>query len=293
MPDATSKSSSKSSPAFIPAWLDDYGLSGPEFRVYCHLSRREGTDPAYGSVPNIAKVCRLDPRTVRSCLVTLEAEKLIEKRPRPGRTSLYRTTIPLTNGTRGAKCQSTPDKPPRNPSQSALGHPSQTALDEGSPLKVPPLRQSQEGGRQPPVSAAPLSGGGRLSSAEIVLWDNERKKVLADIKAIRDSYASHHTMTAEDRDEIKRLQGELEDIRRKLGLPPASKHRPKPDTNPRNQNSNRGRAHEYANVGKLNPAAATEHGPQPDSKPKSESETYPAGKFTADAMAAIEAAGRE
>lgn len=66
---------------FIPAWLDDLGLSKSAFRVVCHLWRRRGNDgrcnPSAGS---IAKVCRITDQTIWSALTELEAKGLLSRR---------------------------------------------------------------------------------------------------------------------------------------------------------------------------------------------------------------------
>ena len=51
-------------PVFIHSRLDDFGLTAPEFRVYCHLARRAGrTGRAWSSVQNISGVCLLQGLT--------------------------------------------------------------------------------------------------------------------------------------------------------------------------------------------------------------------------------------
>src|SRR5579883_712649 len=76
---------------FIPAWLDDYGLSAIEFRVYCHVTRRAGKGgKCWESVPRIAKACRLGRNVTLKALHTLtEVYRLLIKNKRPGETDEY------------------------------------------------------------------------------------------------------------------------------------------------------------------------------------------------------------
>ena len=75
---------------FVHRRLDDYGLSAPQFRVYCHLARRASNDgKAWPSIRSIAKVCRLNKKTVRSALRVLVEHHLVEPKQRDGATTLY------------------------------------------------------------------------------------------------------------------------------------------------------------------------------------------------------------
>lgn len=74
---------------FIPSDLDDSGLSASEFRVYCHLARR---DPAWASIATMSDTCRLHKKTVAAVLRTLVDRGMITKVIRPGWTNLYRLT---------------------------------------------------------------------------------------------------------------------------------------------------------------------------------------------------------
>ncbi|MGA2660219.1 MAG: helix-turn-helix domain-containing protein [Verrucomicrobiota bacterium] len=78
----------------IPAWLDDYDLKPSEFRLFCHVARREGGKAGKGccnaAVPTIAKVCRLSENTVRKGLRQLVSLGLLLCKPRQHKTTLYR-----------------------------------------------------------------------------------------------------------------------------------------------------------------------------------------------------------
>lgn len=76
---------------FIPTWLDDYGLTPQEFRVYCRVARRAGKDGrCWESVTNIAEACRLCRNATLKALSTLtEVHKLLIKNKREGETDEY------------------------------------------------------------------------------------------------------------------------------------------------------------------------------------------------------------
>lgn len=74
---------------FVPASVDDYGLSASQFRVLCHIARR---GECYSTVATIANVCLLSPKTVRSALRELRSQGLVVAKPRHGQTTIYRIT---------------------------------------------------------------------------------------------------------------------------------------------------------------------------------------------------------
>lgn len=82
--------SSPSYSAFIPAALDEHGLSPREFRVYCHLARRAGNGECFASAASIARVTRINVKTVRACLRVLLGLNLITTEKRTGQTNLHR-----------------------------------------------------------------------------------------------------------------------------------------------------------------------------------------------------------
>ena len=84
---------------FIPAVLDDFGLTASQFRVLCHLSRRAGKDrECYPSGPAIAKVCKLHEDTVWRCLKELEKLQLIKRSKGKFRSNNYTLTHPKARG---------------------------------------------------------------------------------------------------------------------------------------------------------------------------------------------------
>ncbi|MCF4967146.1 helix-turn-helix domain-containing protein [Nostoc sp. CMAA1605] len=77
--------------AFIPAWLDDYGLTANEFRVYGHIARRVGTTgKCWESVPKIAKACRISRNvTLKALRALTEKYRLLTRNKRVGETDEY------------------------------------------------------------------------------------------------------------------------------------------------------------------------------------------------------------
>jgi hypothetical protein len=76
---------------FIPMWLDEYGLTAIEFRVYSHVLRRAGkTGKCWESVPRIARACCLGRNVTLKALHTLtNIYRLLSKNKRPGETDEY------------------------------------------------------------------------------------------------------------------------------------------------------------------------------------------------------------
>lgn len=77
---------------FIPAWLDDTGLSVSQFRVLSHIYRR-GECTSSGAT--IASICRMKRDTVFKVLNELEAVGLIRRRPRPGQSTVIEAVPPI------------------------------------------------------------------------------------------------------------------------------------------------------------------------------------------------------
>jgi len=78
--------------AFIPSFLDDYGLTPDEFRIYARLVRRAGNGRAYESIPHMALACRISERQTRYALRLFESTGMVEAEVRKGKTTVYRLT---------------------------------------------------------------------------------------------------------------------------------------------------------------------------------------------------------
>jgi Helix-turn-helix domain len=108
---------------FVHSSLDDLGLSATEFRVFCHLARRGAKDeycrPGHES---IAKICKLEIKTVRKALASLEQRGMIRVESRPGETNVYVLMPP--NAWRSDDIATANPSTPPNPPQGGTGrHP--------------------------------------------------------------------------------------------------------------------------------------------------------------------------
>lgn len=81
---------------FLHSSVDDAGLDPHTFRVLAHLSRRAGgpAGKAFGSIRNIASVCKMDRKTVLKAIETLQVTGFIRKVERPGKPSIIRILPP-------------------------------------------------------------------------------------------------------------------------------------------------------------------------------------------------------
>ena len=91
---------------FIPAALDDAGLTPAQFRVLCRISRRGICNEA---VPNIAAGCGLCENTVWRALKDLLALQMIARESRHGQTSFY-SVAPLESWKQPAPSNGVPQK---------------------------------------------------------------------------------------------------------------------------------------------------------------------------------------
>lgn len=73
--------------AFIPAFLDDYGLDPIEFRLYSHIARRAGSGNCFEGAKRMAEICRVNVKTIPGKLRSLEAYGLIRIDRTLGRTN--------------------------------------------------------------------------------------------------------------------------------------------------------------------------------------------------------------
>ena len=84
---------------FMPASVDDFGLTAAQFRVLCHLSRRAGKNrECYPSAPSIARVCKLHEDTVWRCLKELEKLQFIKRSKGKFKSNNYTMTHPEARG---------------------------------------------------------------------------------------------------------------------------------------------------------------------------------------------------
>ena len=134
---------------FVHSLLDDLGLQTSSFRVYGHLARRANkNNEAWGSIENMATVCRLHPKTIRSSLRALETLRMIKSTPRAGDTSIYKLLPPSlwlrVKGVVGKRQSNTQvSTGGASPTKPILTNPSQTELVKGNPTEVNPEKGIQ------------------------------------------------------------------------------------------------------------------------------------------------------
>lgn len=75
---------------FIPAVLDDAGLSPSEFRIYCHLCRRAGRGIGFAGLRSMSTICGLTKQTVITAITSLESKGMISVTREQGEINLYR-----------------------------------------------------------------------------------------------------------------------------------------------------------------------------------------------------------
>ena len=148
--------------AFIPALLDDYGLTPPEFRIFCRISRRGVCDE---SVPNMARGCRMNPDTAWKAIKFLCAVGMVKRTPRHGETTVFEIT-PMSRWAKPPINRDAPDPATRPLVSGAThrkvmgGHPPETEGHKGTPPEGTPFKESKR--------ASPRSGGMRFDLAGLV-----------------------------------------------------------------------------------------------------------------------------
>jgi hypothetical protein len=84
---------------FIPAWLDDAGLTAAEFRVFCHLCRSADNKSgiAWPSYERMVKITGLSSRTIRRAIEKLASPEmgLIAKAGKPFAGSCRYQVLPI------------------------------------------------------------------------------------------------------------------------------------------------------------------------------------------------------
>lgn len=149
MSDSLRHDLSESNILFVHSSIDDANLTPAQFRVLAHLARRAGRGDAYPAIESIARICLLNPKTVRECLKVLSARRMLSIKDRPGFSRLYTLTKPSiwvldpSQLSIGVKIDdpSQSDIPP--PSQKDTGDPSQLSIGEGNPQKVIQIKRSK------------------------------------------------------------------------------------------------------------------------------------------------------
>ncbi len=193
---------------FIPAALDDAGLSLAEFRVFAHVLRR---GECFESVPKIAEHCRINRDTAWAALYSMTEKGMLLRIARPGNTTIFKAAPvscwkTLPSGKEGVAekrgCPSDSDGRQRKRGGA-------TQRKRGG-TKVYPLKDT-------PSKEAP----GALNGADRVSADKELERVearLAELRnaAARDAFGTV-LWTEDERKELKRLKARQAELKAKLG----------------------------------------------------------------------------
>lgn len=155
---------------FIPAALDDAGLSPRAFRLYCHLCRRGA---GWGSVENMARVCAMNRKTILAALAELMAAGLALRESRPGRTSVYRP-LPV-HAMAGDGEEHPAPKTGHHPAQKADRHPVRKTDHEGYPEKV--LQRRRTLPLSPPPATPPGAAEKEKAGFHLETADGNRRAV--------------------------------------------------------------------------------------------------------------------
>ena len=147
-------------PAFIHSMLDDYGLDAPQFRVVCRIARR---GDCFESIPNIAKGCRLNEKTVKAAIKFSVEQKIVSREYRTGNTCLIKinpVSLWIPHPHRGPEMGGPKRSPHPPPKRSPQGGPkrsppgwAQTEPPKVYPSEGPPIKESTKG-EAPQLSAS-------------------------------------------------------------------------------------------------------------------------------------------
>ena len=133
--------------AFIPGALDDAGLSKTDFRVWCHIRRREDRgNGCYASSESIAATCKIHRDSVYAAIKRLLARNFISNESRTGQTTIYRTRpiadwLPVGKQGTGEK-EGHPLNADTGRRKTRDDHPSENKGHKGNPSEGNPLKAS-------------------------------------------------------------------------------------------------------------------------------------------------------
>lgn len=78
-------------PIFVSRFIDEFGLSPAQFRLYAHLARRQGDKTtSWPGIRSIAKFCRMNKSTAAAAITRLMTLGLIEAKIIERKRSSYR-----------------------------------------------------------------------------------------------------------------------------------------------------------------------------------------------------------
>lgn len=163
---------------FIPAKLDDAGLTAAQFRIVARIARRGDCNE---SVPKMARGCRLDKGTVWAALSALLDLKFITKTSRPGRSTLYKVasselwSAPTRNGHPPEKTGRVAKPDDTHPKRQG-DHPPEKTGHKGYPFEGNPMK----GDGPPKFEPVKLRQYRREYEADIKDAQEQIRKVKAD-----------------------------------------------------------------------------------------------------------------
>jgi len=124
---------------FIPSKLDDFKLTPIEFRLFCHIARRDDSEEhCWESVPHMAKHCGINKLTAWGALRVLQEFKLITKARRPGQTALF--MVNDSESWEPGRKTYPGRKTVHHPDEKVTHHPDEKPTHKGNPLKAIPIR---------------------------------------------------------------------------------------------------------------------------------------------------------
>ena len=188
--------------------LDDYGLDAPQFRVVCRIARR---GDCFESIPNIAKGCRLNEKTVKAAIKFSVEQKIVSREYRTGNTCLIKinpVSLWIPHPHRGPEMGGPKRSPQGGPKRSPPGW-AQTEPPKGYPSEGPPIKESTKGG--PPQLSASLTDLLKLD-----LWQLEKD----ENRLVKQIHEEEETARGTDRVLLIAMRDRLSDIReaRKMKL---------------------------------------------------------------------------
>lgn len=197
---------------FIPAWLDDAGLTTAEFRVVCRIARR---GRCFESLTSMAQGCRMRRPTIQRAIKRLLASCIVVAEKRTGKTTVY-CLAPSPKGALGLG-ETQPKTGTRSQPERGTTHPSQ-----------------KEHYKVSPSEGAPLNGEGRP------LADKTDWQLAKDTERLQRQVASESESMTRDPDVLRGLRIQLRAHRAEIArrAPPKPEQTSKPvlkraDTQPR------------------------------------------------------------
>lgn len=139
---------------FIPSWMDDYGMTSAQFRIFAHLMRRANKqDIAWPSYESMVEKTGMSRNTIRRSIQFLERQNLIKKIGKKFGDSCRYLVLPIvplesaldnSNGATRDTIDNDPIVPPETINKQRDGTSIvPLEIQEGNPTKVIQLRESK------------------------------------------------------------------------------------------------------------------------------------------------------